>query len=100
MSGGGRWQISSNSGSDPAWRSDGKELFYFTGEDNVYAVDVDEKDGSFISGQPRKLFHGDAQAVGSPFDTRDGKRFLLNVGNEEPSAMLNLVVNWTAELKK
>jgi serine/threonine protein kinase/Tol biopolymer transport system component len=100
MSGGGRWQISSNSGSDPAWRSDGKELFYFTGEDDVYAVDVDEKDGSFISGQPRKLFHGDAQAVGSPFDTRDGKRFLLNVGNEEPSAMLNLVVNWTAELKK
>jgi Tol biopolymer transport system component len=98
--GGGRWQISSNNGGDPAWRSDGKELFYFGFGDEVYGVDVSEDQGAFTSGHPRRLFRQDVQAVGSPFDTRDGKRFLLNVGSAEGVGMLNVVVNWTAEVKR
>ena len=52
-------------------------------------------------GKIQRLFHQDASANGYAYDaSRDGKKFLFNVGTQDASAPLNLVVNWTAELKK
>jgi Tol biopolymer transport system component len=98
---GGKWQISTEGGDYPAWRGDGKELFFFDPADTLYSADVGEKGAEFSVGQIRRLFHQNAAANGMPYDvSRDGKRFLFNMGSQEVSAPLNLVVNWTAELKK
>ena len=101
--GGAKWQVSSNGGTSPKWRRDGKELFFLDAADTVNAVDVNTSAGAPRLGAPHGLF----QAVGiqrdfGPFDvTGDGKKFLVNSGNlKEGSDPLTLVLNWTAELKK
>jgi Tol biopolymer transport system component len=101
--GGAKWQVSSNGGTAPRWRKDGKELFFLDLSDNVTAVDVSIAGGAPRLGAPRALF----QAVGiqrdfGPFDvTADGKKFLVNSGNlKEGNDPLTLVLNWAAELKK
>ncbi|MGI9101497.1 MAG: LpqB family beta-propeller domain-containing protein [Terriglobales bacterium] len=97
---GGKWQISTSGGVYVSWRGDGKELFYGF-QDTIYSVEVSEKNGSFVVGQEHQLFHQDGTPNGSSFDvTRDGKKFLYNMGSQDASAPLNLVVNWTAEMKK
>ena len=98
---GGKWQVSPKGGAFPAWRGDGKELFFFDPTNILMAVDVNEKGSEFSMGQPQRLFQQQATANGAAFDvTPDGKRFLFNVGTPDLSAPLNLVVNWTAEVKK
>jgi Tol biopolymer transport system component len=98
---GGKWQVSTNAGDYPAWRGDGKELFYFDASDTLYAADISDKGGQVEVGQVHELFHQDSSANGVAYDaSRDGKRFLFNAGTQDASATLNLVVNWTAELKK
>jgi Tol biopolymer transport system component len=99
---GGKWQVSTDGADFPAWRGDGKELFYFDAADSLYSADISDKGGQIEVGQVRQLFHQDSSANGVAFDaSRDGKKFLFNVGAaQDSSTPLNLVVNWTAELKK
>jgi len=98
---GGKWQITVNGGDYPAWRGDGKELFYFDAADTLYSADVSDSGTDFSIGQIHRLFHQDASANGVAYDaTRDGKRFLFNVGTQDASAPLNVVVNWTAQTKQ
>ena len=98
---GGKWQVSVNGGDYPAWRGDGKELYFFNAADTLYAADVGAKGGDFEVGQVRQLFHQDSSANGVAFDaSRDGKKFLFNAGTQDSSSPLNLVVNWTAGLEK
>ena len=93
---GGKWQISVNDGDSPAWRGDGKELYFLDAKDNLISVEVSEKDNDFSVGQLRTLFRQNASANGVAFDaTRDGKRFLIHLGNEEAAAPLNVILNWT-----
>jgi Tol biopolymer transport system component len=101
--GGAKWQVSSNGGSSPKWRRDGKELFFLDAADTITAVDVNTSGGAPQIGAPHGLF----QAVGIQRDfgaydvTADGKRFLVNSGNlKEGSDPFTLVQNWPAELKK
>jgi Tol biopolymer transport system component/predicted Ser/Thr protein kinase len=98
---GGKWQISTKDGDNPTWRGDGKELFYNDSADDVFAVDVIEKDTTISFGQVNRLFHLDAAAAGIAYDvSTDGQRFLFNQGTQDAATPLNLVVNWTAQLKK
>ncbi len=101
--GGAKWQVSSNGGSSPKWRRDGKELFFLDAADTLTAVDVNASSGAPRLGAPHALF----QAVGiqrdfGPYDvTPGGKKFLVNSGNlKEGSDPLTLVLNWPGELKK
>jgi eukaryotic-like serine/threonine-protein kinase len=101
--GGAKWQVSSNGGSTPKWRRDGKELFFLDPQDNMVAVDVTTPGNTVKLGAPHALF----QAVGiqrdfGPYDvSADGKKFLINSGNlKEGTNPVTLVQNWTAELKK
>ena len=93
--------LSTTAGDYPAWRGDGKELFYFDAADTLYSSDISDKGGQVEVGQVHELFHQDSSANGVAFDTsRDGKKFLFNVGMQDTSATLNLVVNWQTELKR
>ena len=97
----GKWQVSTNGADFPAWRADGKELFYGTIAGEVTACSIAEKGSELEIGTPQTLFTANATALGVAFDvTADGKRFLINTAGDEAPTPLHLVVNWAAELKK
>ncbi len=52
---GGRWQVSTAGGVGPAWRADGKELFYAGPDQKLMAVDIQAGE-TFEAGVPRALF--------------------------------------------
>jgi len=79
----GKWQISTDGGSSPRWRADGKELFFVLAP-NMNAVDIKASGASIVAGAPRVLF-GIANDPTSTHPTDymfyavsgDGKRFLI-----------------------
>ena len=92
-------RISSDAGSLPRWRRDGKELFYVAG-DHLAAVPIKLGSG-FEGGAPEALF-GRGSARINDFDVApDGQSFLINSGVTGPENLpISVVVNWTAALKK
>jgi len=53
-----RYQVSTQGGTGPHWRGDGREPFYFSGPQNsMIAVNIDEKIEDLSLGSPRALFH-------------------------------------------
>jgi serine/threonine protein kinase/Tol biopolymer transport system component len=102
---GGKWQISTEGGTEPAWNRDGRELFYRSG-DKMMAVDIATQPG-FAAGKPRMLFEG--PYVPTPvtypnYDVSpDGQRFLMLKRSEQAQAaptQINVVLNWFEELKR
>jgi Tol biopolymer transport system component len=98
----GRWQVSTHGGSNPQWRRDGKELFFFNSvERAIMAVDVRETATGVELGTPHQLFRANAYLAGPYCASADGQRFLINgMTGEVPSVRLTLVTNWPADLKK
>ena len=79
----GKWQISRGGGTQPRWRSDGKEIFYENPTGVLTAVPVNTQSG-FSTGVPVALFqiHGRPQISSTDTFTYDvsldGQRFLIN----------------------
>jgi Tol biopolymer transport system component len=98
-------QISTAGGTQPRWRSDGRELFYLAPDGNLMAVDVREGERLEAS-EPRALFRTRTPPAGSPtsrtnFAVAADGRFLVNAIAEEAGASpITVVVNWTAGLKR
>jgi hypothetical protein len=94
---GARIAASSKGGSDPRWRGEGQELFYLTNDQNLISIQLRESQQEFrvLSSQP--LFRiPPAGNVGFYHGTRDGKRFLVNIGtHKEQAALLTVVTNRT-----
>ncbi len=101
---GGKWMVSTNGGTSPRWRQDGKELFYIAPDRKLMAVDVRGDSDKFEVGSPRALFelHGVSIGPASIYSvSHGGQRFLLNTLLEEnSSAPMTVVENWTAALKR
>jgi Tol biopolymer transport system component len=102
---GGKWLISTEGGTEPAWNSSGRELFYRSG-DKMMAVDI-ATHPSFTAGKPRVLFQGRYEPTPGTtpnYDVSpDGQRFLmLKPDEQEGSAptQINVVLNWFEELKR
>jgi eukaryotic-like serine/threonine-protein kinase len=97
----GTWRVSSNSGTYPAWRGDGKEVFYETVTNDYFACSVTAQGSELIVGAPVHLFHTNTPGLGISYDvSSDGKRLLVNRSEEETQTPLQLNTNWLAELKK
>ena len=100
---GGKWQISTAGGSDPQWRKDGKELFYLA-DAKMMAVEVKTAASNFEAGIPKVLFEARvmAAAVRNRYLVADnGRRFLINTPVEEAaSSPINVVLNWTAGVRR
>jgi Tol biopolymer transport system component len=99
---GGKWQVSTDGGSFPRWRRDGKEIFYIAADRKLMAVSV-QANSTFQAGQPQPLF--EPRVFGAPIIpytvSADGKRFLVNTPTEgAESSPVTVILNWTAELKK
>jgi serine/threonine-protein kinase len=102
---GGKWQISTEGGTEPAWNPNGRELFYRSGE-KMMAVDITAQLG-FTVGKPRMLFQGpylQAPATAPWYDiSPDGQRFLMLKPSGPAGAaptQINVVLNWFEELKQ
>jgi serine/threonine-protein kinase len=110
---GGKWQISTDGGTEPVWNRNGRELFYRNG-DKMMAVDIATQPG-FAAGKPRMLFEGPylprtnlpTLATMPNYDVSpDGQRFLMLKPVEEAQLELHappqivVVQNWFEELKQ
>jgi len=98
---GGRWQVSTNGGTEPRWSADGSEIFYLDASQNLVTVPVTTGD-TFKAGLPEALFNAglfplvirNRYAV-----TEDGERFLmLSPISGESIRPISVVLNWTAGL--
>jgi Tol biopolymer transport system component len=101
---GGKWLISTDGGTDPRWRADGKELYYVALDGKVMAVEVAATPG-FQASVPKILFQAPPQIdVTTPYlwdVTADGKRFLFPApAGQQGNAPFTVVLNWQAGLKK
>ena len=104
-SGAGKWQVSGAGGVLPVWRHDGKELFYWSLDNNLVSVPVQLKKDAVEVGAPHTMFRlrnpqGNVGLI-SPYDvTGDGQRFVVIETPQLASKPITLVTNWTAELKQ
>ena len=99
-----KWRVSTNGGSQPRWRGDGKEIFYVASDHRLMAVAV-KAGSSFEAGIPTALFE-----IGTPLGTgfrhqydvtHDGERFfVVRAAEPQESQPITVVLNWTADLKK
>jgi serine/threonine protein kinase/Tol biopolymer transport system component len=98
----GKWQISTEGGSWPRWRGDGRELFHLDPGNRIMAADVDGRGQSIQTGVVRALFESRAVLRGGyPYAVSDdGQRVLINSFTERPTTPISIVVNWTADLTK
>jgi Tol biopolymer transport system component len=96
----GKVQISNIGGVAPKWARGGKEILYNAFDGKLMSVEIDTSRG-LRAGSPRLLFQL-PEGAGFGWDvTADGERFLVNVPVIKSSSVpLNVVVNWTAGLKK
>jgi Tol biopolymer transport system component/tRNA A-37 threonylcarbamoyl transferase component Bud32 len=97
-SGAGKWQVSTQGGTRPHWRRDGKELFYLNLAGSLMATDI-KSGADFQVGIPHLLFETGLRDINQQFDVSpDGQRFVLPtpVTGAEP---ITVIVNWAAGAK-
>jgi len=102
-SSGGRWQVSTDGGSEPMWARSGRELFYRSGN-TLMSVDIETKP-TFSAGVSKRLFESRfVSNVGrANYDvSADGKQFLMveAIGSESRTTQVNVVQEWFEELKR
>ena len=100
-SGSAKWQVSTEGGTRPRWRRDGKELYYMDLGGRLLAVDV-KGGAAFEASAPKPLFEAGIINSLVEYDvTRDGQRFVMPVpdaGAERPP--VTVILNWTAGLRE
>jgi Tol biopolymer transport system component len=96
-----RWHVSTQGGTQPLWSRNGKEIFYRVGN-KMMVVDVSAGVDLILS-QPRQLFEQryvfQNVSLANYDVSPDGQRFVM-VRDEAGSGRLNVVLNWTEELKR
>jgi len=102
---GGKWEISTEGGTEAVWNPNGRELFYRNG-DKLMAVDIVTQPG-FSAGKPKVLFEGHYLPTPLTFPnydvSQDGQRFLMLKsveGGVDAPTQINVVLNWFEELKR
>jgi len=101
----GRWQISTERGTRPAWSRNGRELFFLDGTDRLSASSIAVNGRTLVPGAPRRLLE---RAYFPGFTSRgvnirgydvspDGERFLMIKATEKGAgsqSVMTIVVNW------
>jgi Tol biopolymer transport system component len=107
---GGKWKISDRGAVSPRWRPDGREIFYYSGDDSrIVAVPVDTSGTTPQIGAPTPLFRASLLGGALPAIlwrmnyavSSDGQRFLLDEPLEDAYAKAPTIImtNWMAALK-
>ena len=108
----GRWQVSSEGGTRPAWSRKDNELFYLDGNDQLTAVRFQASGTTFIPGKPARVLNQKyvAGSTTRGYDLRsydvsaDGHLFLMlkemaGASTAAAPPTMIVVLNWIEELK-
>jgi Tol biopolymer transport system component len=98
---GGTWRVSNRGGQTPAWRGDGREIYYLA-PDGMLMVAPVKGTAPFQTEAPAPLFKlAVFESTDPQFDVfPDGQRFLVNQQISSKEEPINVLVNWAAALKK
>jgi hypothetical protein len=97
-------QISTDGGSRPVWRRDGKEILFLKGPE-ICSVSLETKGGAILASTPQTLFSFRAPSVMTGDETplavtRDGARILVAQMVEQPRGqMVWLTTAWDSRLR-
>jgi Tol biopolymer transport system component len=97
-------RVSTNGGSQPRWRDDGKELYYLA-EGAIFAAPI-ELGAAPSAGKPEKLFDVLTPdfSLSSPFVydvSADGKQFIVEAMDPNSrSTPVTVMLNWQAKLRR
>jgi serine/threonine-protein kinase len=97
----GRWQVSTEGGTEPLWSRDGRELFY-RGKGKIISVAV-KTEPMFELGARKELFEDVyvRRSSHTNYDIHpDNKRFVMVKPPERISTEMIVVLNWFEELKR
>jgi Tol biopolymer transport system component len=100
----GQWQISTESGIQPLWSRDGRELFYRTLARGLMAVEI-QTEPTFAASTPQRLLDGGGYFLGAgagrTYDVAlDGQRFLMIRAVTAESVEVIIVENFAEELRR
>jgi len=88
--------VSSDGGSAPRWRRDGKELYFVSSDSRLMAVTLEISPGSVEPAAPVALLQ--TRLAGVPkhqYSVATDGRFLINeVVDDSASSLLTLILNW------
>jgi Tol biopolymer transport system component len=97
----GKWQVSTNEGSQPQWSKDGKELYFANDiSRDLSVVPVKEANGALQFGAAQSLVRTPATQQFIYDISPDGKKILLNVVSQQVSQSVTVITNFPAGLKK
>jgi serine/threonine-protein kinase len=104
--GGGKWQISSDGGSEPRWSKSGHELLYVTFGSSLMEVPYSVDKNSFQPGKPQPLFSGRLE-LREPFTSYDvapdGQHFLIFEipgGRITSTSSPTVVLHWLDQVRQ
>jgi len=96
--------VSSNGGREPAWRRDGRELFYITEDGTLMSVPVFRRGSDWTFGKPAALFKArfNNERLRNTYDVSpDGQTFLINQALEDVARTpITVELNWTTRLRR
>jgi eukaryotic-like serine/threonine-protein kinase len=98
--GSGKWQVSTEGGSQPWWSANSRELFYRDSAGKMSSVAV-SPGTDFVASSPRPLFQFPCVSAGHDYaPTSDAQRFICikQPDNELTANQVNVVLNWAKEL--
>ena len=104
--GGGQWQVSTAGGVFPAWRPDGKELYYLNPAGAMMAASITVTGATLAPGAPVVLFPtrisggGVDRQQGRQYDVGPDGRFLINTELPGAAAPITLIQQWKREVKE
>ncbi|MGI0149821.1 MAG: hypothetical protein ACREDF_09865, partial [Thermoplasmata archaeon] len=100
-----RVQVSSQGGSEPRWRDDGRELFFLRADRVMMAAPVFLRP-KFQAAEPTPLFQTHVPVLANPYRwhydvSADGQRFLVNTAPASvPPPAIHVVLDWRALLPR
>jgi hypothetical protein len=100
-----RTQVSSQGGTEPRWRADGRELFFLRADRMMMAVPV-SLHPTYQGKEPMPLFQTRVPILANPFRAHydvsaDGERFLVNTAPAYvPTPAIHIVMDWRALLTR
>jgi eukaryotic-like serine/threonine-protein kinase len=97
---GNKWQVSTEGGTMPRWRKDGRELFYLGADGRLMAAEV-RLSPSFDSRAPTALFKVSLEGPDRQYEVSpDGTRILVNrVSKGTEATPMTVVLDWAAGLE-
>jgi hypothetical protein len=99
----GKTLVSAAGGQQPAWRADGRELYWRAPDGTVMAAGIELAADRVRPGRPQPLFRLPVLEEGLYFQpSRDGQRFLVYepVGGAQRELPMAVIQNWAARLGK